>query len=469
MFIKSVSIENLFGIFDYNLSFKDEITIITAPNGYGKTICLKIIHSLFTYDYLYYLSLDFSKIVFVTESGILTISKELSDKVIECNTRSNKNNFISFENDIGDRVYDDIHDSENINKSISLKFIFNQEEYVLKEKIFKKELLNCLSDMSNLRRAGRDEWYDIKTGEMKGAEQLFKELDFRNHIQSLLPEWLSSFSTNNTSYLIQDQRLLKRINNNSQKNLNSYVQAIDTYAKELKNNLVKASLDFSVVSQDLDSSFPQRLLSKNNNNQDITKEEIVNELNNIQKNRENLKKFDILPKNTSVDNLITANNIDDIYVSVLNLYLNDTKIKLQKFDDIYKKINLFSNILNTKLSFKKIKIDSEKGFYFVRQIESDTDDEKEHILSLSQLSSGEQHQVVLIYELIFNTKEHSIVLIDEPEISLHVVWQEQFLDDLKMITEMNKAKAIIATHSPQIIGDYWDLVIDLEEIRKLSV
>ena len=90
-------------------------------------------------------------------------------------------------------------------------------------------------------------------------------------------------------------------------------------------------------------------------------------------------------------------------------------------------------------------------------------------MNLSQLSSGEQHQVVLIYELIFNTKEHSIVLIDEPEISLHVVWQEQFLDDLKMITEMNKAKAIIATHSPQIIGDYWDLVIDLEEIRKLSV
>ena len=144
-------------------------------------------------------------------------------------------------------------------------------------------------------------------------------------------------------------------------------------------------------------------------------------------------------------------------------------MKLQKFDDIYKKINLFSEILNTKLSFKRIKIDSSKGFYFIRLIENKANSEKEHVLKLSQLSSGEQHQVVLIYELIFNTKEHSIVLIDEPEISLHVVWQEQFLDDLKMITEMNKAKAVIATHSPQIIGDYWDLVIDLEEIRKLSV
>ena len=479
MFIKSISIKKLFGLFDYSLDFKDEINIITAPNGYGKTICLKIIHSLFTYDYLYYFSLDFSEIIFETESGTLKISKDFVKKEVNKKKRFTQNNsldddffylerHIIIENDENDENDENGENDENY-KPFNLRFNFDGYEYVLSESKFKRQLIIIFSEISNLRKAGRNEWINIKTREISGFEQLLKELDLTKPIRNFLPEWLGNFSADHTSYFIQDQRLLKRINKSPHKNLNSYVQAIDTYAKELKNHLVQSSLDFSVISQDLDSTFPQRLLSKDDSSKNVSKEQIVEELNKVQGNRENLKKFDILPKNTSVDSLITAKNIDDIYVSVLNLYLNDTKLKLQKFDDIYKKINLFSNILNTKLSFKKIKIDSEKGFYFVRQIESDNNNEKEHILNLPQLSSGEQHQVVLIYELIFNTKEHSIVLIDEPEISLHVVWQEQFLDDLKMITEMNKAKAIIATHSPQIIGDYWDLVIDLEEIRKLGV
>lgn len=473
MFIKSISIKKLFGLFDYNLDFKDEINIITAPNGYGKTICLKIIHSLFTYDYLYYFSLDFSEIIFETESGTLKISKyifkeEVNKKKRFTQKHSLDEEFFYFEDNIIIENNENDEIDENY-RPFNLRFNFEGYEHILSESKFKRQLISILSEISNLRKAGRNEWINIKTREISGFEQLIKELDLTKPIRNFLPEWLGNFSTGHTSYFIQDQRLLKRINKSPHKNLNSYVQAIDTYAKELKNHLIQSNLDFSVISQDLDSTFPQRLLSKDNRNKNVSKEKIVEELNKVQGNREKLKKFDILPKNTSVDSLITAKNIDDIYVSVLNLYLNDTKLKLQKFDDIYKKINLFSNILNTKLSFKRIKIDSEKGFYFIRQIESNIDYEKEHILNLSQLSSGEQHQVVLIYELIFNTKEDSIVLIDEPEISLHVVWQEQFLDDLKMITEMNKAKAIIATHSPQIIGDYWDLVIDLEEIRKFGL
>lgn len=55
------------------------------------------------------------------------------------------------------------------------------------------------------------------------------------------------------------------------------------------------------------------------------------------------------------------------------------------------------------------------------------------------------------------------MLIDEPELSLHVVWQKQFLDDLLKIIELQKINVIIATHSPQIINNRWDLTVDLEE------
>jgi len=55
------------------------------------------------------------------------------------------------------------------------------------------------------------------------------------------------------------------------------------------------------------------------------------------------------------------------------------------------------------------------------------------------------------------------VLIDEPEISLHVAWQKEFLKDLKEIIAIQNMPVVIATHSPQIIDNNWDLTVDLED------
>ena len=52
-------------------------------------------------------------------------------------------------------------------------------------------------------------------------------------------------------------------------------------------------------------------------------------------------------------------------------------------------------------------------------------------------------------------------MIDEPEISLHVAWQQEFLHDLEKITDLAKFDVLIATHSPQIIHDRWDLTQEL--------
>ena len=83
-------------------------------------------------------------------------------------------------------------------------------------------------------------------------------------------------------------------------------------------------------------------------------------------------------------------------------------------------------------------------------------------LPLGALSSGEQQEIVLLYELLFRLKPNSLVLIDEPEISLHVAWQKKFLEDLTKITELASFDVLIATHSPQIIHKRWDLTVELE-------
>jgi predicted ATP-binding protein involved in virulence len=54
-----------------------------------------------------------------------------------------------------------------------------------------------------------------------------------------------------------------------------------------------------------------------------------------------------------------------------------------------------------------------------------------------------------------------LVLIDEPEISLHVGWQKEFLADIIRIANVSSLRFIIATHSPQIINKWWPRAVAL--------
>ena len=86
---------------------------------------------------------------------------------------------------------------------------------------------------------------------------------------------------------------------------------------------------------------------------------------------------------------------------------------------------------------------------------------KGELVPPTSLSSGEQHELILLSELLFKVGPNSLVLIDEPELSLHVSWQQEFLVDLKEITLLAGYDVLIATHSPQIINDRSDLMVQL--------
>ncbi len=69
----------------------------------------------------------------------------------------------------------------------------------------------------------------------------------------------------------------------------------------------------------------------------------------------------------------------------------------------------------------------------------------------------------MFYELLFKVPENSLVLIDEPEISLHVVWQKEFLTDLEDIIKIRNFDILLATHSPSIINGNWNLTVELNK------
>ncbi len=80
-----------------------------------------------------------------------------------------------------------------------------------------------------------------------------------------------------------------------------------------------------------------------------------------------------------------------------------------------------------------------------------------------QLSSGEKQLLIILLTVLIQDNKPFILLMDEPEISLHIEWQRKLI---KYIRELNpNVKLIIATHSPDIIVHGWlDNVFNIQDL-----
>ncbi|MBK5374272.1 ATP-binding protein [Pseudomonas sp. TH43] len=91
-------------------------------------------------------------------------------------------------------------------------------------------------------------------------------------------------------------------------------------------------------------------------------------------------------------------------------------------------------------------------------------------MSLKRASSGEQCLMVLMLGIAGHITDGSIVLIDEPEISLHPRWQEQFMMLLTTsFSAYRRCHFIVATHSPQIIARLRDKACFITSLSKREV
>ncbi len=72
-------------------------------------------------------------------------------------------------------------------------------------------------------------------------------------------------------------------------------------------------------------------------------------------------------------------------------------------------------------------------------------------LRLLELSSGEAQVVILLSYFSFLAKRGIPIVIDEPELSLHVQWQKNFVSAVKEVMP-EECQTIMATHSPEICG-----------------
>lgn len=76
---------------------------------------------------------------------------------------------------------------------------------------------------------------------------------------------------------------------------------------------------------------------------------------------------------------------------------------------------------------------------------------RSEVTPFSELSSGEQQMLALLIKLAVSATPNALILIDEPEISLHVSWQRLLPVLLSRMCEHFKCHMVVATHSPLLV------------------
>lgn len=86
-------------------------------------------------------------------------------------------------------------------------------------------------------------------------------------------------------------------------------------------------------------------------------------------------------------------------------------------------------------------------------------------ISPYMLSSGEKQMLVILLTALVQENRHCVMLMDEPEISLHIEWQERLITLIRSLNP--NAQIILCTHSPAIIMNGWaDAVTEMEDITQ---
>lgn len=444
MRIRQITIQKLFGTFDHiiPLNMTDRITILHGLNGFGKTTILRMLDNLFNGSLLLLFEVPFEKFVVTFDDGRAVEIEQI------------------------DRFMDESSEYPRI------QFALRSDSRVMLPPLLEKQHLTSLisqnleSTQSRFRLHSQDEWIDRRNGQKLKFSELLALPELRGmQPEDLLretpswrpiPEWLLEMRKQVSVQVIETERLqtaqvASRFSSGSSETL-TIVRTVMHYSAQLAAEMNATLARYGEKSQSLDRTFPARLVSQKSDTT-LPLDQLQEKLRALEVRRSKLVEIGLLGKEHE-KGLITSDQIDPAQQSVLTIYVHDMEAKFQVFDALQSRLELFVKLIHDRFRYKKLQIDRDEGFRFV------SDSGK--VLPPSALSSGEQHELVILYMLLFKVRPNTLILMDEPELSLHVGWQVQFIEDMQALIKLTGFDLLLATHSPQIVNDRWDLTVELK-------
>lgn len=439
---RSVRVKGLFGLYDHtiDLNLDERVTIIHGPNGVGKTKILQMVAALFGGDLRLFLRVEFEsfRVEFLdgTELELSVVPRD-SGRGGESPGRRNDRLALALFSGV----------------EVARAYFPDEQEFAWLSLEEMQDLMTGDADRHGggaLAESLEGVKHLLRGGQRKPSDK-FSGAFPRSLSGPGAPQIASALGSVGT-HVIGAQRLLTQADSTSPGEAGPLVPTVAEYSGELRRRIQEDLARYASVSQRLDQSIPQRLLWPVN---DVLSWGVLKErLLEIEKRRQRYVVLGLLDElGPPLPDLTSLDGVQSAQAGILTLYVRDTDAKLRVLEDLARRIEILLAGVNGKFSNKRVRVDQHKGL--VAETAGGVP------LNLNDLSSGEQQEIVLLYDLLFNVRPNTLVLIDEPELSLHVVWQKRFLHDLLQIARTANFDALVATHSPFIVSDRDDLLVDL--------
>lgn len=456
--VKEFEVRGLFGLFNHTIPIGPAgLTIVHGPNGSGKTMILRIIHFLFSGDYEGLRGLPFDSAIVSLSDGTRIIADRSEVKTPPRRTSPPRRG-----------VLWDLNLSGTASDGQPLEAWAVPRTGPRQSGRYAHETASFIEVMlPNLQRLSAAEWFDELSAETLSAIDVLAKygeglppeaLDYlRNQSR---PSWLDDFEGSVPTRFISAERLIQITPSPEpgyRRDEPRIEPTVSVYARKLAVEIQKRLTELSKKSAELDRTFPDRVFSRwSESEKDQAKyirlSGLESQLKTMETARQTLVRAGMAPPGELIDIGSVPNT--KYAKRMLVVYLDDMDQKNSVVKQTADRVNLFLDLVNARLMLKEIQLDEREGFLVRTASGSEITPDK--------LSSGEQHEVVIAYELLFEVPEGALVLIDEPELSLHVHWQLQFLQDVERIRKVAPFSLLVATHSPQIVNEEWDKTVRLE-------
>lgn len=449
MKLKRFTATNIHGFLKFDIKFFDDLSLLTGINGSGKTSALNAIVALLTPDLASLANLEFTKLRLdvINNESKLSISASKEDERITLSVSSSSDP-LSFNVYTPDGELPFSRQVEAEGEHYREVVTFFKDHQVLKT-------ITSLPTPMFLgldRRARFDE--EVRRSRAFARPRKSTRSVFGTSLARSLEDAAELAETRFRDTLIESGGISEKLQNEMLLSLLNVktdgAQRLSLPTQEKKKEIQDLKSNLDPLAKIL------RLPSKE------VKTRVEPFLDML------LEAADKLPPKTSIKDIIEGTDADSEKMDNLFLWsTNQTHLKrINVISDIVQKYNNFRSELNAPVENYLKLIDkflqdggktvkfNDYGYIYVDV--KGVKGEK----PITSLSSGEAQIFVILTHLAFNRNaQKNVFIIDEPELSLHVQWQELFVDSLR---EANpQIQYIMATHSPSVILDRIDRCIDI--------
>lgn len=405
---KTVNVGGLFGHRSVSLPLDPTLTVMTGENGSGKSTILQAVDALSNGRWVRFHALPLAslEIVFADESRLLAINTDDGVSVAG-----------------SEEPWEiDLHavDSPDVRRRRAL-----------------------------IRR-------DIERGLVSpgAAARLEKGLDFPDSADIELPDWLVAVLDQTHTKLISARRLEHRLRSEpGGEHGRSPESVVDRFASEMRDRMRYELSRYAAESQQQEKSLPSRIVHAMQEGTNEDSEAIAVEVDGLRAEvrelADLLARVGLFDEEEDPDQQFEGypRDNENILLAVREVY-RVARDRLDRLTRLRSDLDLFATFLNQRLTGKRVDLNQEKGIDVVLP--------EMGRIRPSQLSSGEQQLLALAYELLFGTSPRAVVLLDEPELSLHVGWLSGLMGAFLDFGQRRELQYVVATHSPSIVAGFSD-------------